>query len=313
MRDSFSHINVLVFGLFFALLIAFPLTTQAGFGVSPPILEEQNAVPGSEFTRTIYLVQGNPERDLTVTVTVDSKDIKDWISFPDGANFIIPRGVQQYPFDINVAVPENVDLGIYRAFVRVNTVPVQAEEAGEVAIALGGRIDATITVGDNIVEEFEITQIDILDIPSGDPLRARVEINNTGNVAFSPDSASFELFDKFGNIRLAFVTAEGDQFPLVSSFSKESIELEFPVDLVIAPGEYWGHVKIYNSQGNVIQELKTVFQVTEGKPFAGSVNIAALGVLKNNKTLAGIGVAIIVLFFFVISRKKKRIRRRKRK
>ena len=45
----------------------------------------------------------------------------------------------------------------------------------------------------------------------------------------------------------------------VKAFSEETIDLYFPLDVIIGPGEYWGHVKVYD-QG-IIDEERTVFEV----------------------------------------------------
>ena len=303
--------------LCFALLLFLtqPAFTLAGFGVSPPAINQENAVPGSQFNNIIYLVQGNPDRDVDVTVTVESRDMKDWITFENGTAFTIPQGVQQYPLTVQFNVPEDAELGVYTAFIRVATNPAKnAANDGEVAIALGGRIDTTITVGDNVVSEFEIAAINILDIQSGDPLQASVRINNTGNVPAAPYAASFELFDKFGNTRLAFINATEEQFPRVPSFSEESVTLSFPVDLVVAPGEYWGHVKIYNEKGNILRDLNTVFNVTEGsvQPLEELPALATLAGSVSPLLVGGAAALLVIIIGGVLlSRGKRREKRSK--
>lgn len=298
------YLSLLVISVFFVQ----PAVAAAGFGVSPPTINQQNAVAGSHFSNTVYLVQGNPDHDVEVHATVESRDMKDWVSFENGDTFTIPKGVQQYPFVVNFAVPQNANLGIYKAFIRVTAAPAKkAEESGEVAIALGGRIDVTLTIGDDIVSEFEILGIDILNVASGDPLQASVRINNSGNVDAAPYAASFELFDKFGNTRLAFINATEEQFPKVPAFSTKETTLSFPVDLVVAPGEYWGHVKIYDEHGTVLRELRTVFNVTERRKSANV--LAALGAIGSDSyVLIGVVVLIVLLIagafgFFTLRRK----------
>ena len=246
-----------------SLIIFFAGAHQAfaGFGVSPGQITEENLVPGSRFESTIYLVQGNPELDLPVEATVDSDEIKDWVTFKNGDKFTIPSGVQQYPLEIVVEVPDNADLGIYKAFIRVKTVPDQANTDGTVAIAIGGRVDLNVTVGDDVIEEYEVTSIEILDIREGDDPAINVKVKNTGNVPVAPSLATFELFNRFGTVRLGF--AESDKFKKTPSFSEDEQQLNFPIDVRFAPGEYWGHVKIHDEEGKVIKELKTVFDVKE--------------------------------------------------
>lgn len=297
MRGRFYTYSIIVMLLGFLLQ---PFLVYAGFGVTPPNIYADRLVPGATLTKTIYLVQGNPERDVEVHATIESRDIKDWISIDQGSEFTIPRGVQQYPLNITIAVPSDAELGEYTASVRVKTVPEpsNAQEGGSgVAIALGGLIEIEAVVGDDIVVEFKINGLDILDIKEHEPLQARVHIDNTGNVPTAPDSASFELFDKFGNQRLAFATAEAEQFPKVPAFTEESIVVKFPVDTVLAVGEYWGHVKIYNEEGKVLRELRTIFNVHE-RTF--------LDMLMSTEGLIGSLILLCAVLFFIVQRMRKR-------
>ena len=287
----------------FALTPAF--VAYAGFGVSPPRLEEDRLVPGGTVTRTIYLVQGNPELDAPILASVESNRIKGWISFEQGETFTIPAGVQQFPFKVTIAVPEDAELGKYEAVVRVRTNPNPEEGDGNVAIAIGGRIDINVTIGDDVIVEYRVKAIDILDIKEQEPLEVQAVIENTGNVSAGPDSATFELFDKFGNTRLAFITAENDQFERVPAFSEEPIALLFPLDIVIAQGEYRGHVKVYDEDGTVLRELEKPFNVVERTTF----DIIGDYMLYIVAALVVIVAALVVKRF----RKKKRSKSRKRR
>lgn len=292
-----------IFCALLAMVFLHPLFAVAGFGVTPPRVLADRLVPGATITKTIYLVQGNPEQNLDVEATIESRDIKEWISIEQGLAFTIPRGVQQYPLNVTIVVPEDAELGEYTAAVRVRTKPeASAVEGGGsgVAIALGGLIEINVTVGDDIVLEYKITSLDILDIKEREPLQAKVRISNTGNVPASPDSASFELFDKFGNQRLAFATAENEQFPRVDAFTENAVLLAFPVDTVLAVGEYWGHVKVYDEEGKVLRELRTVFNVYE-RTF--------LDIITSIEFIVGIIVVLVLAVFAVwkMVRKQKHI------
>lgn len=242
-----------------ALLISAIPHAEAGFGVSPPLIKEDRLVRGITFERVIYLVQGNPDREVPIEVTVDS-DIKDWISFPQGMPITIPQGVQQFPLVVKVEVPESAELGIYSGNIRITAVPNRADESGEVAIALGGLVKLDLTVGEGVVYDFSVKQIKLLDIKEGESPKARIDIINSGNVPAGPDVVTFELFNKFGEIRLAY--AESEDFKKVAVFSEGGDTLEFPMNIYIAPGEYWGHVKVYREE-SLIGEQRTVFNVTE--------------------------------------------------
>lgn len=282
---------------FAALLVIFslPFVAQAGFGVSPPLIEEARLVRGISMERIVYLVQGAPERDIPIEVVVDS-EIKDWISFPQGMPITIPAGVQQFPLVVRLDVPEDAELGKYAGEIRITAVPLRADEGGEVAIALGGLVTLDLTVGEGIISEFSLKQIEILDIKEGDDPRAKVDIVNSGNVAAGPDFVSFELFNKFGEIRLAY--AENREFKKIPAFTEGGSEVSFPMDIYVAPGEYWGHVKVY--EGNsMVGELRTVFNVTKKTLFELAIPYAI-----------GAGAVLLLVFLVILLR---RIFRKKRR
>lgn len=276
-------------GLFVLLmtLLAFPLFADAGFGISPGKIVEDNLVPDSHFERVIYLVQSSPDKDLPVEASVESKDIEDWISFKGGEQFTIPAGIQQFPLEFSIDVPEDAELGLYKAFIRVNTIPVEESVDGQVAIALGGRVDVEITVGDNIVEEYNVQSIEILDIKEGEDLKVILKIENTGNVSTAPSFVSFELFNRFGNVRLAY--AENHEIEKTRSFSVNEQEVAFDYDGKLAPGEYWGEIKVYDNDGELVKELRTVFDITE-KPLLAKI-------LKIGGITLGILIALAILQF----------------
>lgn len=280
-------------GTFLSVACILPTIANAGFGVSPPLIEEDKLVPGITLERIVYLVQGTPERDLQVKLEVDSS-AKDWISFPQGNPVTIPKGVQQYPLAVEIAVPDDAPLGIYKGTIRVTTVPVKADEAGEVAIAIGGVVNLNLEVGDNVIYDLKVKSIKILNVKEGGNPRAAVTIVNDGNTAVAPDTGTFELFNKFGDIRLAYAESEG--FQPVPAFHEKQETLEFPVEVYLAPGEYWGHVKIYKDR-ELIKELRTVFNVTE-KTFLEKYLLYGVGAL----------VFMVLLIILITSSRRKRSR-----
>jgi hypothetical protein len=246
-------------GAILASALLVPSAVFAGFGVSPPLIKEDKLVRGIRLDRIVYLVQGDPERDLQVELFVESP-VKDWIRFPQGNPVTIPKGVQQFPLAVEVAVPEDADFGVYTGTIRVTTVPEKADTAGEVAISIGGIIDLDLTVGDDVIVDIDVRSIKIWNVKEGDHPEVDITVSNQGNVGAAPDAATFELFNKFGELRLAY--AESKEFTPVPAFNERVEHLTFPIDIHLAPGEYWGHVKVYKDNA-LLNELKTVFNVTE--------------------------------------------------
>lgn len=284
-----------------ALLLSLltPSFALAGFGVSPPLIQEDRLVRGISFERVIYLVQGAPDRDVPIEVTVNSQ-IEDWISFPQGMPITIPQGVQQFPLIVRVEVPEDAELGVYSGEIRITAVPERANEGGEVAIALGGLVTLDLTVGDGVIYDFSVKQIKILDIKEGEAPQADIQIINSGNVPAGPDTVTFELFNKFGEIRLAY--AESHEFERVKVFSEGGDVVSFPMTVYIAPGEYWGHVKVYKDK-EMVGELRTVFNV-EKKTLVEKYLPYALGALG---ILVLVGIILLIRFILRSRARAKRV------
>ena len=277
-----SIVKVLILFLF-ALAFFVPFIAHAGFGVSPSLIQEDNLVPGATLERTFYLVQGKPVGDLRVEIFVESEKAQDWFTVLNAKDNIIeiPDGVQQFPVTVRIDVPKDAELGIYKAFVRANTLP--ASSGGQVTIALAAKAAFNLVVGDSVISEYEVQDINILNLETGDFPKAELLIRNTGNVPAGPSDATFELFNKFGDLRLAFVQ-ENKITKEVGAFSEDTISLEFPLDITIGVGEYWGHVKVYD-EDVLVKELKTVFEVTQGadnpiEDIAPEAVVAAVGEAK---------------------------------
>lgn len=289
------------------LMLLAALPVYAGFGISPPSIKENKLVPGSSITRIISLIQGDPVYDVGIGVIVESKDMKEWISFDQGEKFTIPKGVQQFPLKVTIQVPKNAELGIYKAFIRTATTPPKAEGAASVAISLGGRIDVELTVGNDVYEAFSITNINIEHIRAGESPKVEIEVDNTGNVPAGPVAASFELYNKFGNIRLAY--GEKEITEEVPSFTKQGMTIEFPLEVRLAQGEYWGNVIIYDDRNSAVKTLRKPFMVKEGVGFAGFMAGAGFaGVMKAGLWTLG-GLFVLVIFFLLLRRKKRRTTR----
>ncbi len=254
-------IQKIVFLVFF-FLFAKPLLVGA-FGVSPPFINADKLVKGVEYETTIILSQGQPKEDLKVKAVFDVPEkVRSWFSVDKGEEFIIPAGTQQFPISVFIKVPENTDLGIYKGYLRINTVP--AEKEGQVSIAVGARVDINMTVGEGAFIDFNIKRIEILDIKEGQKPKIRVELENKGNVAVAPELVTFDVLDKYGSVKLA--TGQNNKLPETPPFKTKKFIVEIPIGMNLGIGEYWAEAKIYYN-GQIVKngEIKTVFDVTERK------------------------------------------------
>ena len=294
----------------FFIAFVFANNVQAGFGVSPPQVIADNLLKGSVYEQTVTLVQSEPDEDLQAEIVFDAPEIESWISVDRGMSFVIPKGEQQFPIKIKISIPEDAPMGKYKGFVRISTTPAKIKEVGEgssVSINYGGRIDLDLTVGNNVIEEFEVLAITMKNIETGWPLLASVKIQNTGNVPVKLDRATFDLFDKYKSVRLGY--GQTEEFEFVSPYSTKETMMQFPIDLSLGLGEYSGIVKVYKD-GKVVKELQTPFRVVE----KGTLDYSFEGIVKNDnkkdsdKNLLAVflilALVIVIVIVTVIIKKK---------
>lgn len=263
---------------------------RAAFGVSPPFLNADRLVKGSTFVQTIYLTQDQPNNDLPVETELDVPEkIRSWFSIDVGNNFVIPKGVRQFPMNVSVKVPKNADLAIYSGRLRITTKPGQA---GQVSIALGAEIIINLKIGDEVYRKYSVPIIKPLDIEEGWNPLVYVKFNNEGNITEAFDGGTFELFDQFNATRLAYAQ-KGRDFPEVPPFTVKEFTVEFPTNFYLGIGQYWTNINFYQND-KVVASQKTVFNVvkrgTLSSPWKQFTNS-----LKRNWPyyLGGLGVIVL--------------------
>lgn len=297
--------NVVGFIFVFTLLGAvflLPAHTFAAFGISPPFLNAGNLVAGSKYTQTVYLVQDQPNQDLKMKATLAVPEtIRPWIHVDTGFEFTIPQGMRQFPIEITVEVPKNAGLGKYNGNLTFVNIP---DEVGQVTIALGANVAINLTVGNDIFSKFSVPIVKPLDIEEGWSPKVYVKFNNEGNISESFDGASFELLDRFGGIRLAYIQKNSD-FPETPAFTIKEYTVEFPTDFHMGLGQYWGDVTFYQREKAVAHE-RTVFSVL---PAGSLVTPGAWAEYFKGNTMYAVVATLIVLFIFrrfIVKRKRKK-------
>ncbi|RJP43098.1 LPXTG cell wall anchor domain-containing protein [Candidatus Parcubacteria bacterium] len=291
-----------IFFLFAVSLSALPARADAAFGISPPFMHATHLVPGSRYVQTVYLVQDQPDQDLKIKAELEITDkVRSWVTIDRGFEFVIPQGTRQYPVQVVVQAPEGADRGSYRGRVTFTTAPAAS---GQVTIALGAQVSIDIVVGDDIFRQFSVPVIRILDIEEGWDPKVYVKFNNEGNVEEVFDGATFELYDQFNAVRLAFVQKSKD-FPGTPPFTVEEYTLDFPTDFHLGIGQYWGTVNFFQNE-KVVASQKTVFNVLKRGSIAGP-GAQLIASLKNNWAYWAGGVLLLGGGFLVL---RKRLGRR---
>ncbi|MEK7180766.1 MAG: hypothetical protein AAB738_00310 [Patescibacteria group bacterium] len=280
------------------------LTARAAFGVSPPVFRAVHMVKGARYSQIIYLVRDIADQDLKIRGKLEiNKSIKDWFLINGGKEIVIPKGVRQFPVEIVFTVPKDAGLAIYSGTLTFEGVP---DITGQVSIALGVEVTVDIQIGEGIFRKFSIPLVKLLDIEEGWSPRVSVRFNNEGNVPETVDGATYELFDQFGAVRLAYIQKNKD-FPEIPPFTTKEEIVEFPIDLHLGMGSYWGSVTI-SKGGSVIGTTKTVFSVLQAGSLSGPL-FKIWNNIKANKEYYGAGVLLVLIFLIFYIRRRVRNRR----
>lgn len=230
---------------------------HAAFGISPPFLNADHLIPGAKYSQTVYLVQDQPDQDLNIVSNLNvPAPASSWITVDKGTSFVIPQGTRQFPVTITVAIPKDAGLGIYSGNLTFTTQPASA---GQVTIALGAQVAINLTVGTGTYEKYSVPLIQFPDILEGQSPTVRVKFENDGNVPETFDGATYQLFDQYDAVQLAYIQKTGGM-PTVAPFTITDYTVTFPTDFYLGIGEYWGVVNFYKN-GQVVASQKAVFNV----------------------------------------------------
>lgn len=290
LKNSVTYFAFVLLALVFLFA---PKLSLAAFGISPPFIHATYLVPGANFKQVIYLVRDVAESDLPIQATLETDDVvKSWITLDNGFDFIIPQGVRQFPVEVRISVPKDAPLALNKANIRFVSKP---SDSGQVAIALGAQASIDIKVGNEIYEKYTPT-VDLADIEEGWDPKVTVRIVNEGNIPQQFTGATYELLDKFGAVRLAYVQ-KSDGFPKTEAFSTNSYTIDFPVNFELGLGEYWGKVDFYQNEKLIVSQ-KTVFNVLP-RGSLSSPSSQILAILQDYWMYIAGFLAVVVVGFFV--------------
>jgi hypothetical protein len=252
---------ILIFPAFLVVFLLFPASlTHAAFGISPPFLNADHLVPGAKYQQTVYLVQDQPDQDLNIQANLTMADpARSWVSIDKGFNFVIPQGTRQFPVTITISVPQNVTLGAYSGNLTFTTQP---SSAGQVTIALGAQVAINLTIGTGTFEKYNVPLMQFPDILEGQSPVVHVKFENDGNVPEAFDGATYQLYDQYDSVQLAYIQ-KSNGFPSTAPFTIADYNVSFPLDFYLGVGEYWGVVNFYKN-GQVVASQKAVFNVLKG-------------------------------------------------
>ena len=231
-RRSIIHQLLLALS-FLALLFGNVGVAYAGFGITPPYVNNQRLTRGSVFQQKIDLVRSDPTDDLSATITMNVPGAENWISIDRGQEFTMPAGVTDVPIVITVTVPSNAAYKTFTGSIRIRTADISSSASNGVSIALGAQIDVNVTVVDKIYD-FDVRQIRVSDLEEGitkwglyfpGKIRFYMTIENTGNTVFGPTKVHFDIYDS-NNQTLLESTDNTKAIQQIAQFAIKEVEAD---------------------------------------------------------------------------------------
>jgi hypothetical protein len=239
------------------MLLLYPSQVLAiGIGIAPSELKITNALQGGEYDRTITLF--NPDASMNnFTLRVEG-EASGWISFHslDGSTEIKEISIGSkgnYPFLVNVKVPEDSAIGSYNATVYAETLLGTKTMEGVGTVVQASAIVTIEVTGEQIMDGV-VDAVLIEDTELGYPLRITTIFRNTGNVVANPKIAVTILQDE--NIVENF-THERTK---VKPTSNEHIIAEWNTTSKNIPGDYNASV-VVSLDGRTLKSEEVPFKI----------------------------------------------------
>ena len=290
-----------------------PNGLEAGFGITPPYVENAELTRNSIYEQRIMLVRGNPAFDMNAEISVDVPGANDWITIEPGREVLLPAGEQRVPIVVRLQIPNNARYDQYTGHIRIRTRAVDEGDrgGGAVSIALGAQVNVDIHVIDRVIREFEIRRASIADFNEArtvwwleypGKMVLSMDLKNTGNVPVAPSRVTVDIYDTRGEEHLERIE-HTNRIRRVDPFKTDKVEAHLPSHL--PAGSYRGRFSIYNGD-EVVREGELSFGIRAGT-IEGDRGYGFMGLsLWHKFTIVGPLVFIVLLIvvpIFVFSRK----------
>jgi len=272
---------------------------SAGFGISPPYVQNEHLLPGSHYEQRISLSKSDVNGSLMAQIIVDAPEIEDWLSFEPSREFLFPEEEQQIWLTVKVDVPQDTNIGDYNGYLRIKTLSPETRDNKEgetVSVFLGARIDMNLTVVKNETKTFEIRSIKIPRVLQGEDIKLFLKIKNLGNIGSKLDRVHLDIYDN-GETRL-LESIDNTEIETIKAFNTKEIFVKMPTDL--NNSQHWGNVKIYY-QGKLLKEEKLFFTIGEIPNIdkTATVGDRVEQNLTNKKVFFYIGIVIFILIALI--------------
>lgn len=289
----------------------------AGFGITPPYLNNDRLTRGTVYRQTINLVRSDPTDELTADITLNIPGAENWITIDKGLEFKMPQGQNLVPIQITVKVPANAEYKEYRGTIRVRTSASNVPpEGGGVSIALGAQIDVDMKVVDKIYD-FNVRRVRLSDLEAGrmkwglyfpGKIRFLMTVENTGNTEFGPTRVHFDIYDSTMETLLESVD-NLNSIEKIPPFGTKEVVAELPTRL--GPGLYKAKYTIYKNE-DIAQQGQLSLSISPPGTIVGYEGYGFDGLSLGDKlkvfAVFGIPLALVIflIYLFVLRRRRRR-------
>ncbi len=226
-----------LFGLLAVWMLLFQ-PASAGFGITPPYVNNSSLTRNSIYEQTILLVRSDPTVPLKAQISIDVPGVNEWVTIAEGTEFTLPQGEAKVPMTVRITVPEDAEFKRYTGNIRIKTSAADTS-AGAVSISLGAQIDVDLTVIDKVIKDFRVRKVGLSDLNEGHKfwwlyfpgkIQFEMMIENLGNVDVAPSEILFRIYDSSGQVLLE-ETANTNSVKEISPFKTDTVFAYLPTRL----------------------------------------------------------------------------------
>lgn len=290
----------------------------AGFGITPPYVNNDRLTRGTVYEQRITLVRSDPIGDQKVEISMNIPGVESWFTIDRGTTFIMPSGETQVPIIVSVNVPADAEYTRHQGTIRIRTSSASDQPSGGVSIALGAQIDVDIKVVDKIYD-FTVRRIRVSDLEEGRrkwglffpaKIRFTMTVENTGNTVFGPTKVKFDIYDSEVE-QLLETTYNTNKIEQIEPFAVKELLAELPTRL--PAGRYTAKYTIYKgediAQQNQLNLSVAAIGAVQGYSGYGFWGLSAVDKAKVAGVLGGPVLLLLILFVVLGTRRRNRARR----
>lgn len=293
---------------------------SAGFGITPPYVQNERLTRGTVYEQRITIVRSDPTVDQKAEISMNIPGVESWFVVDRGTSFLLPKGETQVPIVIAVHVPADAEYTRHQGTIRIRTSSAEGSDGGAgVSIALGAQIDVDIKVVDKIYD-FDVRRIRSADVEESRrrwglvfPAKIRffMTIENTGNAVYGPTKVKFDIYDSEVE-KLYETTYNTNKIDQIDPFAIKEVLAELPTRLPV--GRYTAKYTIYKGE-EIAQQNQINLSIASLGAVQGYTGYGFDGLSTKDKLkvagVVSIPVLLLLSLFIALGVRRRRQRARR--